>query len=107
MVLSLPTREVKQSVFDEEVLKLAHAALPDSSQQSLHNHYIRAASGLLGPILKKNDKIIVEDMNNTLALSKGLTVMAERVLNNSNNNGDEVPGRDEDEDLDAHNYPLI
>ncbi|KAL8132437.1 hypothetical protein AgCh_008075 [Apium graveolens] len=96
MVRSLPTREVKQTILDEEVRKLAYVALPDPSQQSLHSQYIRAVTGLLGPILEKNDKIIIEEV-----------VPTDQVVDNSDNNGDEVRGGNEDEDLDAHNYPLI
>ncbi|KAL8146370.1 hypothetical protein AgCh_004201 [Apium graveolens] len=99
MVLSLPTREVKHSVLEEEVRKLAYVALPDPSQQSLHNHYVPTLSGLLGPILKNNDNIIVEDtvmiervVNNNANNGNEDTVMAERVVNNSANNGNEVPG---------------
>ncbi|KAL8104010.1 hypothetical protein AgCh_028293 [Apium graveolens] len=60
MVRYLPMREVKQTNLDEEVHKLAYAALPDPSQKSLHSHYVQEATGLLGPILEKNDKTIVE-----------------------------------------------
>ncbi|XP_074331478.1 uncharacterized protein LOC141668485 [Apium graveolens] len=68
MVCSLPSREVKQSVLDKEVHKLATASLPDPSQQSMLNHYLRTASGLLGHILKNNDKIIVEMSRRPLSI---------------------------------------
>ncbi|KAK1352565.1 hypothetical protein POM88_053262 [Heracleum sosnowskyi] len=60
MVRSLPMREVKQSVLDQELRNLATAALPELNQQSLHSRYIRTAGGLLPLILKGNDKVIVE-----------------------------------------------
>ncbi|KAK1383014.1 hypothetical protein POM88_020762 [Heracleum sosnowskyi] len=60
MVRSLPMREVKQSVLDQELHNLATAAFPEPNQQSLQSHYIRTAGGLLPLILKDSDKVILE-----------------------------------------------
>ncbi|KAK1353668.1 hypothetical protein POM88_052033 [Heracleum sosnowskyi] len=61
MVHSLPMREVKKSVLDQELRNLATAAFLEPNQQSLQSHYIRTAGGLLPLILKDNDKVIVEE----------------------------------------------
>ncbi|KAK1361665.1 hypothetical protein POM88_046139 [Heracleum sosnowskyi] len=97
MVRSLPMREVKKSVLDEEVHYLATAEFPDPSQHSMHNHYARAANGLLGQILKDNDKIIIEETLTEKAVVLGSTCDIE----------DEDPNNNEDEDREAHNFPLF
>ncbi|XP_074377561.1 uncharacterized protein LOC141719080 [Apium graveolens] len=78
MVSSLPTREVKQSVLDVEVHKLAVAGLPNPSQESMCNHYVRTTNGLLGQILKDIDKIILKEMvpNNGKKKFKAVMKMA-------------------------------
>ncbi|KAK1364160.1 hypothetical protein POM88_039721 [Heracleum sosnowskyi] len=90
MVRSLPMREVKQSVLDEEVRKLATSKFPDPSQHSLQMHYIRATSGLLHLILEDNDKIIGEAtvVDGMKAVMEGGT------------------SKNEDEDQEAFMYPL-
>ncbi|KAK1382665.1 hypothetical protein POM88_020400 [Heracleum sosnowskyi] len=97
MVRSLPMREVKKFVLDEEVHYLATAEFPDPSQHSMHNHYVRAANGLLGQILKDNDKIIIEETLTEKAVVLGSTCDIE----------DEDPNNNEDEDREAHNFPLF
>ncbi|KAK1372006.1 hypothetical protein POM88_038098 [Heracleum sosnowskyi] len=57
---SLPAHEVKQSVLDEEIHKLAIAASPDPSLQT---RYMRTADALLRQIMKNTDKIILEIVN--------------------------------------------
>ncbi|KAK1381938.1 hypothetical protein POM88_019673 [Heracleum sosnowskyi] len=54
---SLPAHEVKRSVLDEEIHKLAIAASPDPSLQT---RYMRTADALLRQIVKNTDKIILE-----------------------------------------------
>ncbi|KAK1401215.1 hypothetical protein POM88_000820 [Heracleum sosnowskyi] len=100
MVRSLPMREVKQSVLDQELRNLATAALPEPNQQSLHSHYIRTAGGLLPLILKDNDNVIVED---EVLSEKAMVVrMAAKV-----DKAVEVDRTmDDDEDIEAEKYPL-
>ncbi|KAK1375241.1 hypothetical protein POM88_031434 [Heracleum sosnowskyi] len=57
---SLPAHEVKQSVLDEEIHKLAIAASPDPSLQT---RYMRTADALIRQIVKNTDKIILEIVN--------------------------------------------
>lgn len=96
MVRSLPMREVKQSILDEEVRKLATSKFPYPSQHSLQIHYIRATSGLLHLILEDNDKIIEEE-----TLSKKATVAdgTKAVMEGGTS-------RNEDQDQEAFMYPL-
>ncbi|KAK1381830.1 hypothetical protein POM88_019565 [Heracleum sosnowskyi] len=95
MVSSLPMREVKKSDLDERVRNLAAAALPDPSQHALQSHYVRAATGLLGRILKDNDKVIAEE-----------DLPEKALLLHDAENDKTTNYNQEDVDEDAHMFPL-
>ncbi|KAK1375588.1 hypothetical protein POM88_031781 [Heracleum sosnowskyi] len=98
MIRSLPMREVKQSILDQELRNLATAAFPDPNQKSLQTHYIRTAGGLLPQILKDAEKVIVEVLSDK-AMEVDKTAEVDKVV--------EVNRTvDNDEDLEAEKYPL-
>ncbi|XP_074322079.1 uncharacterized protein LOC141659202 [Apium graveolens] len=97
MVQSLPMREVKQSVLDENVRNLAAAAFSDPSQHVLQAYYAHAAISLLPLVLKDNDKIIAEES----LVEKDTAVDGTKAV--------KVDDMDdfENEDPLAHMYPLL
>ncbi|KAK1397846.1 hypothetical protein POM88_007709 [Heracleum sosnowskyi] len=100
MIRSLPMREVKQSILDQELRNLATAAFPDPNQKSLQTHYIRTAGGLLPQILKDAEKVIVEEeVLSEKSMEVDKTAEVDKVV--------EVNRTvDNDEDLEAEKYPL-
>ncbi|KAK1380970.1 hypothetical protein POM88_027714 [Heracleum sosnowskyi] len=131
---SLLAHEVKRSVLDEEIHKLAIATSPDPSLQT---RYMRTADALLRQIVKNTDKIILEVimMYNSLPIvhvyptksdswiefqpsirkkQKERYVRSNTVETQSEkavevHKSVEVDGavNQEDEDMDAHNYLMF
>ncbi|KAK1361069.1 hypothetical protein POM88_045543 [Heracleum sosnowskyi] len=89
---SLPTHEVKRSILDEEIHTLAIAASPNSSLQT---RYMRTADALLHQIVKNIEKIILEETQSEKIMEVHKSVEVDGAVNQ------------EDEDIDAHNYPLF